>query len=60
MTRRSDHPSITIRMRPELIERMNAECDRRLIGRRMFIEAAVEQLCDRLDAPALTEEVPRG
>lgn len=50
--RRSDDPSITVRLRPDLIERMNAACRARVVGRRLLIEAAIERLLTEFDREA--------
>lgn len=47
--RRADDPSVTVRIRPDLIERMDKACKDRLIGRRLLIESALEQLLDEIE-----------
>ncbi len=47
--RRADDPSITVRIRPDLIERMDTACKTRLIGRRLLIESALERLLDAVE-----------
>lgn len=47
--RRADDPTVSVRIRPDLLARLDAACRSRLVGRRLLIETALERLLDGLD-----------
>jgi predicted transcriptional regulator len=47
--RRADDMSITVRLRPDLVERLKTVCDARTVGRRAVIEHALENYLDFIE-----------
>lgn len=41
--------SITIRMKPEVVERLGRAADERVVGRNLLIEKAIERYLDALE-----------
>ena len=48
-SRSASDPSVTVRLRPDLLARVNRVCDERTVGRRVIIEHALESYLELLE-----------